>query len=101
MFDFFSEVPWIYVFAYADDNTSYAAGKNKDYFLKTLKMAGEKLCTWFEDNAIKLNADKCHLLLSSPLNSNFQLELGGETIKSSDCETLLGIEIESNLTFEK
>ena len=44
---------------------------------------------------MKVNPDKCHLLISSV--SQNKLKIGNVTIKSSACERLLGIKIDKKL----
>ena len=47
-----------------------------------------------------LNADKCHLLLTGPDSPSHTMGFGTEVLNPSDGEKLLGIFIDSNLTFE-
>ena len=54
---------------------------------------------WFENNFLKSNANKCHLLVSSSDAVNLR---GSEyDIKNSECEKLLGVKFDNKLTFEK
>ena len=48
---------------------------------------------------MKVNPGKCHILLSATNAVDVNLE--GVCIKSSSCEKLLGITIDSDLKFEK
>ena len=47
---------------------------------------------------LKGNASKCHLLISS--GENVHVNIGTSQIKNSDCERLLGIDIDCKLSFE-
>ena len=50
---------------YADDNTSFVVRDNIKDVIKALEETGEILVNWFSNNEMKLNTDKCHLLLNS------------------------------------
>ena len=47
---------------YADDTTLYVAGGNKTDVLSSLTKITKELITWFANNQMKANNDKCHLL---------------------------------------
>ena len=87
------------VASYADDTTPYETGKSSEEVLSSLKNAGEIILSWFEDNSMKANPDKYHLLLSGP-NSD-DITIGNKTISSSKCEKLLGVKIDSKLSFNE
>ena len=53
---------------YADDNTPYATNNDIDSLIASLEEASKSLFTWFENNLMKSNADKWHLLVSSNEN---------------------------------
>ena len=46
---------------YADDNTPYVIAENIDGVIKSLEEASEVLFKWFNDNLMKINADKYHV----------------------------------------
>ena len=48
---------------YADDTTIYASDKNLDNISHRLETDCSVALEWFADNFMKLNADKCHLLV--------------------------------------
>ena len=48
---------------------------------------------------MKVNAEKCHLLLS--LNNDLNANIGETIIKCSNDEKLLGVTIDNNLSFVK
>ena len=54
---------------------------------------------WIENNLLKSNADKCHLLVSS--SDAVNLRVSEYDIKNSECEKLLGVKFDNKLTFEK
>ena len=51
--------------SYADDNTSYVIAGDINGVITSLEKASKALFEWFENNLLKSNADKCHLLVSS------------------------------------
>ena len=53
----------------------------------------------FENNLLKGNADKCHLLVSS--SDAVNLRVSEYDIKNNECEKLLGVKFDNSLTFEK
>ena len=50
---------------YADDNTPYSVETTIDSLVSSLENDTDTLIQWFSDNYLKLNADKCHLLISN------------------------------------
>ena len=51
--------------SYADDNTPYVSADKIDGVIKSLEEASKILFKWFNDSLMKINADKCHLLVST------------------------------------
>ena len=62
--------------SYVDDNTPYVIAYNIDGVIKYLEEASEILFKWFNDNLMKINADKCHLLVST--DNTFKTKIGAE-----------------------
>ena len=60
--------------------------------LKVLESTSVDLLTWFKNNGMKVNADKCHLLV----NSKVSTKTGPYNIESSEQQKLLGAIIEIN-----
>ena len=56
---------------------------------------------WFEKNSIKLNQDKCHLLVFGYKNENIWANIGNAKIWESDKQKLLGLNIDRNLNFNE
>ena len=54
---------------------------------------------WFAENEMKASADRCHLILNC--SDRKQIKINNETIKSSNYEKLLGIQIDKKLTFNE
>ena len=84
---------------YADDNTLYTSSRYCEETILKLEKDANILIKWFKDNGMKLNEEKCKLLiLSKKSNNNTEIILGNETIKNSKSEKLLGITIDEKLT---
>ena len=50
---------------YADNNTPYTRSKDVNGLTESLEEASKELFKWFDDNLMKSNTDKCHLLDST------------------------------------
>ena len=85
--------------SYADDNTSYTSGQTIDDKIPTLDNYSVRLFKWFSKNHMKVNKDKCHLLLSD--KERVTTKMRETEIKSSNCEKLLGIKVDEKLTFNE
>ena len=48
----------------AHDTTFYACDKDVNSLINRLEHDSDLAIAWFENNSIKLNQDKCHLLVS-------------------------------------
>ena len=84
--------------SYADDNTIYYSGNETDDVIDSLQLSANKLFLWFADNQMKGNADKCHLIMST--KDTPKIQVGESLIETSNCEKLLGVNIDSKLTFD-
>ena len=84
---------------YADDNTPYVSGKNIDEVVRFLEESSRVIFKWFSDNQFQANASKCHVLLSTDVH--VQLKIGTAQIENSSSEKLLGVTIDTKLSFEK
>ena len=83
---------------YADDTTPYSCGTDIPTVISELQAISAKVFNWFGNNLMKANPGKCHLLLST--KSPEVVSIDGMQIKSSTAETLLGINIDSELNFD-
>ena len=84
--------------SYADDNTTYVIADNIDRVIKSLEEASEILFKWFNDNLMRINADKCHLLVST--NNTAKIKIGNFDITNSKSEKLLGVKFDYKLSFD-
>ena len=85
---------------YADDNTPYSIDANVGALLNSLMQNTSVLVKWFSDNYLKMNADKCHLLITNNENEE-HITIDDETIKSEKTVKLLGITIDNKLNFDE
>ena len=69
---------------YAGDSTPYTSSNDVNGLIKSLKEASQELFKWFNDNLMKSNPDKCHLLVST----------------NEEREKLLGIQFDNKLSFD-
>ena len=99
--DMFLYVDDIEIAGYADDNTPYTQGLNSESVISSLQLSTSKLMHWFKANYMKLNADKCHMLLSENCSHKSVVKVDNEEIVATQCEKLLGVNIDGKLTFEK
>ena len=83
---------------YADGSTSYYAGKSAEFVVNNLEQSSAIIFEWLNNNYMKVNTGKSHLLLSG--NSRATATIDNRYIESEDEQVSLGITIESNLTFE-
>ena len=83
---------------YADDSTPHCAGKSVEFVVNNLEQSSAILFEWLNNNYMKVNTGKSHLLLSG--NSRATATIDNRYIESEDGQVLLGITIDSNLTFE-
>ena len=85
--------------SYADDTTPYSCARDTQTVISELKSISSKLFHWFQYNHLKANLGKCHLLLSSKTPTD--ASIGDASLKTSSKETLLGILIDSELSFDQ
>ena len=88
-----------YFTGYADDKTPFVVRDNITHVIKALEKMGENLVNWFSNNKMKLNTDKCHLLLN--IQEPNILKIGDLHINNSLSEKLLGITFNFKLKFNK
>ena len=58
-----------------------------DIVADNIEEASTALFQWFDNNLLKNNHDKCHLLISS--NENITGKMGEYEVENSECEELL------------
>ena len=85
--------------SYADDTTPYPGGTDTQSVIAELQITANKLFHWFEYNQLKANPGKSHLLLST--KTPIKASIGDVSLTTSTTETLLGIIIDSELSFDQ
>ena len=83
---------------YADDTTIYTCDNNLDNVIARLENDSNIIIQWFADNFMKLNTDKCNLLIIGR-NSNQQItvNVGDSVVENTEDETLLGAVIDKRI----
>ena len=76
--DMFFEQKYVNFAAY---NALYFCDKNLEVLLSKLQICALKLFEWFSNNYMKMNPNKCHLILSSN-NENKKIEINGEVFNN-------------------
>ena len=84
--------------SYADDSTPYCIGKTLEEVISQLQKSSKSIFEWFENNGMKANPDKCHLLLSK--NENFEANINENRIFNTRFEKLLGATFDNQLNFD-
>ena len=85
---------------FADDNTPYTIQNNIETLLNNLQPDHHTLLMWFDNNFLKLNADKCKLLVTKH-EDEVSITLDKEVIKGNKTVKLLGIKIDNKLDFNE
>ena len=84
--------------SYPDGNTPHVSADDIDGVIKSLDEASEILFKWFSDNLMKINADKCNLLVST--NNTVKIKIGNFDITYNKIEKLLGVKFDHKLCFD-
>ena len=80
---------------FADDITIYACNSDLNTIINRLEIDSAVLAKWFAAKYMKLNKDKCHLMIFGNKCKDSVVTIGNSIIKESDYEKLLGV------TFDK
>ena len=88
-----------YATGYAVDNTPFVVRDNIADAIKALEKIGEDLLNSLLKNGIRLNTDKCLVLLNSKESNT--LKIGDVYINNSQSEKLPGITFDCKLKFNK
>ena len=82
---------------YAEDTTLYVGGKNYITMVVKLEKDTLLLSKWFSNNLMKLNDDKCHLLIFGAKNQGVTINIGTIEVSESESLKLLGVVIDSKV----
>ena len=90
-----TEVPY-----FPNDTTFYACDKDLSSLINSFEYGSLLAIEWFEYDHIKLNQEKCHLLVSGHKHENIWAKMGQTKIWESRKQKSLGAEIHSSLNFD-
>ena len=96
MIDLFYECEDSSVPSYADDTTPYSCVTDIPSVALELQASATKLFLWFENNHLKANPEKSHILLSSKKPEIVSVD--GISIAASSHEKLLGVIKDSDMS---
>ena len=86
---------------YADDNTPYAIETNITSLVEDIETDAAILIKWFRDNYLKMNEDKCLILITNQEDGCISASIGKEKKTNSKSEKLLSITIDSKLNINE
>ena len=84
----------------ADDTTLYSSDMELKTLIRNLEHDSVLFIEWFESNYMKLNADKCHLLVAGHKHEYIYANIGDACIGESKEQRLLGVTIDNKLKLE-
>ena len=86
---------------FADDTTLYLCDKDLNTLINRLEHDTALAVEWFENNFMKLNQDKCNLLVPGDKHETLWAKIGETKIWESNKQNLLGVAIDRNLFFDE
>ena len=99
--DLFFTLKEIDVCNFADDTTPYVCDDSLQVVLEKLEYHSDLAISWFESNFMKLNTDKCHLLVSGHKYEQMWIRVGQNKIWEDKEVRLLGVCIDNKLKFDQ
>ena len=84
---------------YANDATPYAVDTSLKKLMAKLELASDKAMDWFHYNGMKSNSSKCKLLVCGHKHECMICNVSETRVVETHLVKLLGVEIESELTF--
>ena len=85
---------------FADDTAFYICDKDLNTLINRLEHDTALAVEWFENNFMKLNQDKCHLLVFGRKHETVWAKMGETKIWESNKQKLLRVVINRNLNFD-
>ena len=85
---------------YADDTTPFVCDEILENVVSKLEHDTEIAICWFDSNYLKLNTDKCHLLMAGNKHEHIWVKLVDKKIWENNTVKLLGVTIDSQLKFD-
>ena len=90
----------IQVFNFADHTTPFVCSQNFAELVKKLEENSDLAINWFQNNYMKLNTDKCHLLMSGSKYEHFWTQIGKDKIRKNNKVKFLGMTTDNSLKFD-
>ena len=84
-----------------DDTTVYTCGANVENVIAKLENDALAISEWFPNNRMKLNEDKCHLMVFGGKSNEVSVKIGETDVKESKEKKLLGIIFDQQLGFKQ
>ena len=84
---------------FADDNTLHKCGATLDQVVNDLLSDIEIISFWYEINSLVANPDKFQLIFPGTKEANLSIKIGSFDLDSSETVKLLGVIIDSQLSF--
>jgi len=79
---------------YADDTTLYVIDTNTIPILNKLESSISTVASWFTDNCMRLNRDKCHFMVFGDQSNDLTLQIETIPVVESREQKLPGIRVE-------
>ena len=86
---------------WADDTSLHACDKSLESLILRLEHDALIIMEWFDSNCMKLDADKCHLLISGHKIQWKWAKIGNARIWEGKTEKLLGLVLDKKLSFNE
>ena len=99
--DLFFLIDYTEVCNFADDTTIFACDKDLGSLINRLEHDSFLAIEWFQNNYMKLNEDKCHLLVGGYKHESIWAKIGDARIWESNKQKLLGVHIDRTLCFDE
>ena len=84
--------------SHANDNTPHTYDSDLYTILGKLRNCTDSLFTWFKENHMKPNGDKCHLLVTT--EKSVSINIDGSNVENKKEQKLLSIKLDSSLSFK-
>ena len=85
---------------FADDTTFFSCNESLEEVIRQLECNSQLAISWFESNYMKLNTDKCHLIVAGNKFEQIWVKVGEDQIWEKKEVKLLGVTIDNELKFE-
>ena len=99
--DLFYMTELIDVCNFANDTTFHACDSSLEDLVNRLEHDANLVIEWFDCNYMKLNQDKCHLIISGHKSEEIWAKIGQTKIWESKNQKLLGVIIDRQLNFDE